>query len=200
MEDYQGLIFKTDPIEQFKDWFGEARAAEPNDPEAMSLATAGADGAPNVRMVLCKSFDTDGIRFFTNGESAKGVELAANPQAAVCFHWKSLHRQVRAQGTVAKLPAAIDDEYFHTRHRESQISAWASAQSRPLSTMMQLSMGVYKLHDQFVGQLIPRPEYWGGYVITPRAIEFWSERPHRLHERMLYTRDGNGWQQQRLYP
>ena len=200
MKENQGVAFKPNPFEQFRDWHELAIAQEINDPEAMSLATAGADGMPNVRMVLCKSFDATGIQFFTNLESPKGLEIAQNPRVALCFHWKSLRRQVRVQGTVIKLPEAEDDAYFHERHRESQMSTWAAQQSRPLANMMKLTTDVHALHQRFANQVVPRPSYWGGYLVTPQTIEFWAERPHRLHERMLYTRNGKKWVQQRLYP
>ncbi len=194
------MEFNCDPVPQFAAWFAEAEMHEPNDPNAMSLATVDVNGAPHVRIVLCKGFDAAGLRFFTNMESNKGHDLAAHPHAAVCFHWKSLSRQVRAEGTVQKLPAAEDDAYFHTRHRDSQIGAWASQQSRPLESGIKLTTEFHQIKNKFTDQAIPRPPYWGGYLIIPHRIEFWQQRPHRLHERMLYTRENGEWQQMRLYP
>jgi len=194
------VSFISDPIAQFREWFALAQRHEISDPEAMSLSTCGVDGMPHVRIVLCKSFDAAGIRFFTNTESNKGRELGANPRGAVCFHWKSIERQVRAGGVVEKLPAADDDQYFHDRHRESQIGAWASRQSRPLESMEKLQTDVRELHKKYADRPVPRPPYWGGYLLRTERIEFWVQRPHRLHERMLYTRDSDGWRMERLYP
>ena len=189
MKNNQGVLFKPNPFEEWKDWSELARKYETNDPEAMSLATVSAEGQP-----------PEGIRFFTNSESDKGVEIAANPHVALCFHWKSLRRQVRVQGSIARLPPEEDDAYFHQRHRESQLGAWASQQSRPLDNMIHLNTMVHQMHNKYEGHAVPRPPYWGGYEVTPLVIEFWAEQPHRLHERMRYTYVDDAWKQQRLFP
>jgi pyridoxamine 5'-phosphate oxidase len=166
----------------------------------MALATAGADGMPNVRMVLLKSAEESGFVFYTNAESAKGQDLAANPQAALVLHWKSLRRQVRARGQVTKVSDAEADAYFQSRARDSRIGAWASQQSRPLESRFALEKAVaYFAAKHAVGE-VPRPPYWRGYRIAPVAIEFWADRPFRLHDRVLFTRQGEGWAKARLYP
>lgn len=200
MQENKDLIFLPDPVAQFHDWFSLAEAREVNDPSAMSLATVGSDGAPNVRILLNRGMDARGFRFMTNSESQKGDEIAANPRAAICFHWKSLRCQVRAQGIVASVPPAESDAYFAARPRKSQIGAWASRQSRPLESLAELDTRFAEFEAKFSGGPVPRPTYWHGYILSPDWIEFWAERPHRLHERMLYAREGNGWRQTRLYP
>ena len=190
----------TDPFQLFDDWFAEARANEVNDAEAMALATADALGQPSVRMVLLKGHGPEGFVFYTNEESAKGGQLAADPQAALLFHWKSLRRQVRIEGVVERVDAAEADAYFATRGRDSQLGAWASDQSRPLDNRAHFEARFEEMKQRFEGQDVPRPPHWGGYRIVPRRIEFWSDRPHRLHERRLFTLGDEGWSEGLLYP
>jgi len=189
-----------DPLALFDAWYAEAKAAEPNDPEAMALATADAGGRPSVRIVLLKGHGPQGFDFYTNLDSRKGAELAANPRAALLFHWRSLRRQVRIEGTVGPLPDAEADAYFASRARDSQVGAWASDQSRPLDRRETFEQRFEELKMRFAGQDVPRPPRWGGYRLKPEAIEFWSDRPHRLHERRLFTRTADGWDEGLLYP
>ena len=190
----------ADPFALFEEWFAEAQASEPNDPEAMALATAGETGQPSVRMVLLKSHGPAGFTFFTNLDSRKGVELAANRQAGLLFHWKSLRRQVRVEGPVEIVSDAEADAYFATRGRESQLGAWASDQSRPLDSRAMFEARLVEVAERFATGLVPRPPRWAGYRVIPRAIEFWSDRPHRLHERRVFTRSGEAWRESLLYP
>lgn len=194
-----GAETAIDPLVLFGAWLEEAEAAELNDPNATALATATADGTPSVRMVLMKRLDERGFSFYTNANSQKGVELAQNPRAAMCFHWKSLRRQVRVEGVVADLPVNEADEYFHSRTRMSQLGAAASRQSRRLSSREELESRVAELGREFPGE-IPRPDYWKGYVLRPERIEFWINGVARLHERFLFVRQGDGWDKSRLYP
>jgi len=189
----------SDPVALFRVWLAHADATELNDPNAVALATATASGAPSVRMVLLKRLDERGFGFFTNVESEKGRQLAENPRAALCFHWKSQRRQVRVEGTVLELPAAEADEYFHSRSRRSQLGAAASRQSQPLESREQLEAMVRELALQYPGE-IPRPEYWRGFVLRPERIEFWQDGPDRLHDRLLFVHDGDGWTTMRLFP
>jgi len=190
----------TDPFQLFDDWFAEAKASEPNDAEAMALATADAGGRPSVRMVLLKGHGPAGFVFYTNEESAKGAQLAANPRPALLFHWKSLRRQVRIEGPVERVAAADADAYFASRSRDSQLGAWASDQSRPLDSRATFERRFKEMQQRFEGADVPRPPHWGGYRVLPERIEFWSDRPHRLHERRLFERQDGGWCEGLLYP
>ena len=189
-----------DPFALFEAWMDEAKTSEPNDPNAMALATVDADGLPNVRMVLLKGLDAQGFVFYTNTGSNKGRELETNAKAALCFHWKSLRRQVRARGLVTRVSDAEADAYYQSRPRDSRIGAWASAQSRPLESRSALEEAVAAYSAQFVGAEVPRPPHWTGFRITPVSIEFWHDRPFRLHDRILFTREGDAWAKARLYP
>ncbi|OAN46780.1 pyridoxamine 5'-phosphate oxidase [Paramagnetospirillum marisnigri] len=189
-----------DPLSLFHAWMGEAEAAEPNDPNAMSLATVGADGRPSVRMVLLKGADESGFVFYTNLESRKGGELAANRFAALCFHWKSLRRQIRVEGLTEPVTEAEADAYFASRARTSQIGAWASVQSRPLLGRFELEMRVAEFTAKFGLGKVPRPPHWSGFRLVPDRIEFWQDRPFRLHDRFVYTRKDGEWALQHLYP
>lgn len=191
----------ADPHSLFDKWFAEARASEPNDAEAMALATADAAGRPSMRMVLLKGHDARGFAFYTNSESQKGAELAANPCAALLFHWKSLRRQVRIEGTIAPTAESEADAYFATRSRDARIGAWASDQSRPLESRAAFEARYAKLVEEFEGEDVPRPAYWWGYRLAPERMEFWTDRPHRLHERRLFTLGADGlWVESLLYP
>ena len=189
-----------DPFALFDDWFAQAKAAEPNDADAAALATADANGRPSVRMVLLKGGGPDGFVFYTNDESVKGRQLAENPEAALLFHWKSLRRQVRIEGHVERVSEADADTYFATRSRDSQLGAWASDQSRPLESRDLFERRYEEAKQRFEGKDVPRPPHWGGYRLVPRSIEFWIDRPHRLHERRLFTKTEDGWDEGLLYP
>lgn len=190
----------ADPFALFDSWFAEARASEPNDPEAMALATASADGRPSVRMVLMKDHGLDGFTFYTHEGSRKGQEIAANPNVALLFHWKSLGRQVRIEGSVQPVGAPEADAYFATRARESQLGAWASDQSRPLADRATFEARLAEAERRFAGTQVPRPPGWSGYRVIPEAFEFWTAGEHRLHERRHFTRTGQGWSEGLLYP
>lgn len=194
------FVADTDPFAVFAEWLKAAEAAEPNDPNAMSLATVDPDGMPNVRTVLLKGFDKSGFVFYTNYESAKGRELLASGKAALNFHWKSLARQVRIRGEVAPVSPAEADAYYASRPRGSRIGAWASQQSRPLESRFALEKAVATYTAKFAIGEIPRPEYWSGFRVTPREIEFWSAGTFRLHDRVVFRRAGDGWERTRLYP
>lgn len=190
----------ADPLALFHVWMTEAARREPSDPNAMALATADAQGRPSVRMVLLKDADAEGFVFYTNLESRKGAELAANPVAALLFHWKSLRRQVRVEGPVRPVSEAEADAYFASRHRESRIGAWASRQSRPLTGRFELERRVAEVTARYGLGEIPRPPHWSGFRVVPERIEFWRERPFRLHQRRLFHRVPDGWRMERLFP
>ena len=193
---------ESEPFALFESWMAEAKASEPNDPNAMALATVDPDGLPDVRMVLLKGADAQGFVFYTNTESAKGQELLATPKAAVVFHWKSLRRQVRVRGPVERVTDAEADAYFQSRARDSRIGAWASQQSRELESRFALEKAVAFYAAKFAIGEVPRPPHWTGFRIRPVYMEFWQDRPFRLHDRSVFRRavpEGE-WSQQRLYP
>jgi pyridoxamine 5'-phosphate oxidase len=194
------FVDADEPLRLFRSWFAEAQASEPNDPNAMALATVDADGLPDVRMVLLKGADEAGFVFYTNTESAKGEELAANPGAALVFHWKSLRRQIRVRGPVTRVSDAEADAYFQSRPRDSRIGAWASRQSRPLESRFALEKAVASYATRYAVGEVPRPPHWTGFRIAPLQMEFWQDRPFRLHDRVRFTRTDSGWDKARLYP
>jgi pyridoxamine 5'-phosphate oxidase len=200
--DDEPLFQGEEPFDLFGRWFAEAGASEPNDPNAMAVATADADGLPDVRMVLLKDYDARGFVFYTNTESAKGRQLAANPQAALLFHWKSLRRQVRVRGPVERVSDAEADAYFASRARDSQIGAWASDQSRPMEGRLALERRAAEYAVKFGLKPVPRPPHWTGFRVRPLRLEFWRDRPFRLHDRLVFARDGvdAAWSRARLFP
>ncbi len=198
--DPSDFTLSSDPFALFDVWMAEAERAEPEDANAMALATADADGLPDVRVVLLKGFDRRGFVFYTNTQSTKGEELAANPQAALVLHWKSLGRQIRARGPVERVTDAEADAYFASRHRESRIGAIASQQSRPVADRTALMDAVAAVTERVGDGAVPRPPHWTGFRILPSSIEFWRNGEFRLHDRVRFVRDGAGWRGTRLYP
>ena len=190
----------NDRFTLFSVWFDEARAHEINDPEAMSLATVDSDGLPDVRMILCKGVEANGLLFYTNVESAKGRQLEGQSKAAALFHWKSLRRQARFRGAISRLDDAEADAYFHSRPRQSQIGAWASHQSRPLESRAALERRLAEYESEFGAGEIPRPAYWRGFRLEPSQVELWADGAFRLHDRVRFTRVGAAWSRQRLFP
>jgi pyridoxamine 5'-phosphate oxidase len=198
----QDFTAAEDPFALFRQWLAEAEKTEPADPEAMALATVDADGLPNVRMILLKGAGPRGFVFYTNCESAKGLELDANPKAALLFYWKSLGRQIRIRGLIEPVTDAEADAYFATRHPQSRLGAWASSQSRPLASRAALEEGVARYTKEFAGGEVPRPAYWHGYRVRPVEIEFWQHGTFRLHDRIVFRRPApeGPWTKTRLYP
>lgn len=190
-----------DPIEQFRRWFADVQAANLPEPNAMTLATADASGAPSARVVLLKGLDERGFAFFTSYTSRKAAELDANPRAALCFHWQPLERQVRVEGVVERVTREESEAYFRTRPPSAQLGAWVSRQSQPIASRAELEEREREVLERFAGKQMPLPEFWGGYRVLPRRVEFWQGRPSRLHDRILYTQAADGaWQRQRLSP
>ena len=189
-----------DPFERFAEWYQKAWDKEPADANAMALATADMDGFPNVRIVLLKGFDDDGFVFYTNLQSQKGQELAANARAALCWHWKSLRKQIRVRGSISLVTDAEADDYYATRPRDSQIGAWASDQSRVLDSRFELEKRIARFGAKHALGKVPRPPHWSGYRLAPQRIEFWEDRPFRLHDRLVYSRENESWRTEKLFP
>lgn len=190
----------TDPFALFDQWFTDARESEINDSNAMTIATADASGQPSARMVLLKGHGPDGFVFYTNQQSRKAGDIAKNPQAAILFHWKSLRRQIRIEGSLSPVPERMADDYFATRSRDSQLGAWASDQSRPLDSRETFEGRFEAMTERFAGGDVPRPPHWSGYCLIPDRFEFWQDGAHRLHERRTFVRNGQDWIEGLLYP
>jgi len=199
MDEGTAQLEKSDPLALFDAWYGRAWASE-RDANAMACATTSADGTPSVRMVLLKEREAEGFVFYTNFESRKGMEIGANPRASLVFHWKSLRRQVRVDGPVDTVSATAADAYFASRPRDSQVAAWASRQSETLPERFELERRFAHFDLKFRGCLVPRPPHWSGYLVRPEMIEFWLDRPYRLHERIVFRRSSDNWSMVRLYP
>ncbi|WP_409433445.1 pyridoxamine 5'-phosphate oxidase [Litorimonas sp. RW-G-Af-16] len=195
-----GWLEADEPISLFQKWLAKAAETEPNDPNAMSVATVDAQGMPDVRILLLKGLDARGFVFYTNSESAKGEQLRGQAKAALCFHWKSQKRQVRVRGSVSPVTAAESDAYFAERARESRIGAWASDQSRPVADREAMLSKVKEMEDRFEGQDVPRPDHWYGWRVAPQSIEFWQDGAFRVHDRIVFTPTNGGWTKQRLFP
>ncbi len=194
------FIEANEPFDLFATWLKDAEASEPNDPNAMAVASVDESGMPNIRMVLLKDFSPEGFVFYTNFESAKGKELLASRKAGLLFHWKSLRRQIRIRGQVDIVSDTEADEYYQSRARGSRIGAWASKQSRPLESRFALEKSVAEYTAKFGLGTVPRPNYWSGFIVRPEQIEFWHDRPFRLHDRIVFTQAGGGWEKEQLYP
>lgn len=194
------FIEANEPFDLFATWLKDAEASEPNDPNAMAVASVDESGMPNIRMVLLKDFSPEGFVFYTNFESAKGKELLASRKAGLLFHWKSLRRQIRIRGQVDIVSDAEADEYYQSRARGSRIGAWASKQSRPLESRFALEKAVAEYTAKFGIGTVPRPDYWSGFIVRAEQIEFWHDRPFRLHDRIVFTQTGDGWEKEQLYP
>ena len=198
--DFMQLTPVSNPFTLFGSWFDEAEAGEPGLPHAMSLATVGEGGAPSLRLVLLKGVDERGFVFYTNSESRKGAEMVKNNRAALCFHWKSVRRQVRIEGVVVSVDDEEADQYWASRPRDTQIGAWASKQSEPYAERGEFDTAIAEHEARFAGVDVPRPEFWNGYRVIPGRIEFWQEQPSRLHDRLVYTRTDSAWKTELLYP
>lgn len=198
--DNPAMAETDDPIARFQTWLADAERREPNNHNAVAVASTAADGMPNVRMVLLKAVDPQGFVFYTNLGSAKGAELLANPKAALCFHWKSLGRQVRVQGAIEQVSDAEADAYYASRAKDSQIGAWASRQSQVLPDRFALEKAVARYAAKYALSKVPRPDFWSGFRVLPQRLEFWQERPFRLHDRLVFIRDGAAWRTEKLFP
>jgi pyridoxamine 5'-phosphate oxidase len=196
----EAAVLAADPFRHFQDWFAEAQLTEPGDANAMTVATATAEGVPSARIVLLKGWDAAGFVFYTNKESRKGSELSENPRAALLFYWKTLGRQIRIDGTVHPVTDAEADAYFATRARVSRLGAWASTQSRPLADRELLKRRLEEFEAKYPDEVVPRPPYWSGYRVVPARLEFWQDMPFRLHDRIVYARAGGGWSVGRIFP